>query len=682
MVALRAFARRELRTRRGKVPDGMSAGQGYLVTGATGLIGRHLVERLLRRGGRIALIVRGPTRKREAARLQRWSTEAQRHGGALTVLEGDIAMPGLGLTDDDRASLWRIDHVVHVAGLYDLEADEASLRKVNVDGTRHVIALLPDLEGTPRLHHVSSVAVAGDAVGTFTEDELESGQRLRTPYFATKHEAERLVRAVQSHAIRIYRPSAVVGHSQTGDMDRIDGPYFLFKPIQKLGQALPRWFPLVGVDDSPINMVPVDWVADVIDHLMHAEGLDGKTFHVADPDPPRMRRTYNAIAEAAASPKLRRVLGGRVRKRLGPALGFAGNLASAKFLRDELLRDLQIPSQLVRATNRRVRYDTTNLQAALGDALPCPRQEDYLPVLWDHWRRHLDPDRDEVARRRRAVRGKTVLVTGASSGIGRALAKQCGELGARVLVLARREDELAALAEEITTAGGTAWAYPVDLTDFEAVDRTLADIHATHGAVDVLVNNAARSIRRPAVQSIERFHDYERTMHLNFFASVRMIRGCLPKMRERRSGSIINVLSAGARIPAPNFSAYMASKAALCSLTDTMSAELAADGVHCGSVFLPWVRTDMMGKAFDDMGDVMTPDTAARWILDAVALRRRDTLDGETKRRFYLNLMAPRALARLLNVMWRVSYDDDGANPEFAAERMLVKRYLKRSRLM
>jgi NAD(P)-dependent dehydrogenase (short-subunit alcohol dehydrogenase family) len=370
-------------------------------------------------------------------------------------------------------------------------------------------------------------------------------------------------------------------------------------------------------------------------------------------------------------------LGRSLAKLVAPQLQLASQLTSVRFLRDEIMRDLGIPPEALPAINLGVTYDATQFQAALqGSGLACPPQSSYLRALWDHWSRHLDPDLDIHAKRRRAFEGKHVLVTGASSGVGRELALLCAELGAIPLMVARREAELAAVAQQIRDRGGRAAYWAADLGDRDACDRVLAAIHREHGHVDVLVNNAARSIRRRAVDSLERFHDFERTMELNFFTPVRMIRGCLPTMRQRRRGVIVNVLSAGARIPTPNFAAYMASKAALGQLTDTLGVELMTEGVELCGVYLPYVRTPMMGEAFADTS-AMTPRVAAEWIVDGVVERKRLVADFHMIRRSVLNLVAPVTISRLFNVFWRISTDEDGAHPEMQLDRMVTKRFIK-----
>jgi NAD(P)-dependent dehydrogenase (short-subunit alcohol dehydrogenase family) len=654
-------------------------GSRYLVTGGTGLVGRSLVSRLVARGARLQLLVRPSSRARIQPLLERWRQQAAAAGGQLEVWDGDMAAPGLGLSAEALAGWPGLDHVVHLAALYDLRAPAERLRAINVDGTRELLALLGAHGFGGVLHLVSSVAVAGDHQGTFTEAQLDVGQKHPHPYQRTKYEAEKLVREAEGPLrVRIYRPSAVVGDSVTGEIDRIDGPYYFFKALQKLRDRVPRWLPLVGFAQAPINMVPVDFVAAAIDHLMHAEGLDGRTFHVVDPDPPSPRETFNLLSAAAAGPRMAKSgLGRRLAKLLGPQLQVAGQLASVRFLRDELLRDLGIPPAALPAINLRATYDATQLQAALqGSGISCPPQAQYLTALWDHWARKLDPDLDVNAKRRRVFEGQHVLVTGASSGVGRELALLCAELGAMSILVARREPELAAVAQQIRDRGGRAAFYVADLGDHGECDWVLEAIHRDHGHVDVLVNNAARSIRRRAVDSIERFHDFERTMQLNFFGAVRMIRGCLPTMRQRKHGVIVNVLSAGARIPTPNFAAYMASKAALGQLTDTLGVELMTEGIQLCGVYLPWVRTPMMGEAFSDT-DAMTPHQAAEWIVDGVVDRKRLVADFHMVRRSVLNLVAPVTLSRLLNVFWRISSDEDGAHPEMELDRMVTKRFIK-----
>ncbi|MGW5382119.1 SDR family NAD(P)-dependent oxidoreductase [Nocardia sp. NPDC003963] len=213
------------------------------------------------------------------------------------------------------------------------------------------------------------------------------------------------------------------------------------------------------------------------------------------------------------------------------------------------------------------------------------------------------------------VGGRTVLVTGASSGIGRATAVRIGAAGARVALVARREEELHRLAAEIRADGGTATVHACDLNDFDALDAAVAEILAEHGGVDILINNAGRSIRRRLDESYDRFHDFERTMRLNYFAALRLMLAVLPGMRERRSGHIVNILSVANLFGGPGYSAYIASKAALDSLGASLHAETLSDDVHFSSVYMPLVRTPMLAPnaRYRDTA-ALTPEQGAQII--------------------------------------------------------------------
>jgi NAD(P)-dependent dehydrogenase (short-subunit alcohol dehydrogenase family) len=219
--------------------------------------------------------------------------------------------------------------------------------------------------------------------------------------------------------------------------------------------------------------------------------------------------------------------------------------------------------------------------------------------------------------------GKRILITGASSGIGEAAAEQFASHGAIVVVVARRQDPLDALAERITTAGGTAMSIPCDLSDMDAVDALVADVEKRIGGVDILINNAARSIRRPLAESLERWHDVERTMVLNYYAPLRLIRGLAPGMLERGNGHIINVTTAGVMAEAsPLFSMYKASKAALSAVSRIVETEWGPKGVHSTTLYYPLVATPMITptKAYDGM-PALTPEEAAEWMVTAARTR-------------------------------------------------------------
>jgi len=219
--------------------------------------------------------------------------------------------------------------------------------------------------------------------------------------------------------------------------------------------------------------------------------------------------------------------------------------------------------------------------------------------------------------------GKRVLLTGASSGIGEAGAELLARHGATVVAVARREDLLDALADRITAAGGEAIAIPCDVSDMDAVDALVADVEKRIGGVDILINNAGRSIRRPLADSLERWHDVERTMVLNYYAPLRLVRGLAPGMLERGDGHIINVSTWGVMSEAsPLFSVYNASKAALSTVSRVIETEWGSKGVHSTTLYYPLVATPMIAptKAYEGVA-ALTPEEAAEWMLTAARTR-------------------------------------------------------------
>ena len=248
-----------------------------------------------------------------------------------------------------------------------------------------------------------------------------------------------------------------------------------------------------------------------------------------------------------------------------------------------------------------------------------PPLSTYAPRLWDYWERNLDPDLFRDRSLASVIKGKRVLITGASSGIGLETALKVGEAGGEVLLVSRTREKLEEVAKQVEELGGTAHVHPADLSDLEDIDRLAAEVLEQHGGVDVLVNNAGRSIRRSVERSYDRFHDYERTMQLNYFGALKLILAFMPGMRERKSGHIINVSSIGVQTNTPRFSAYVASKSALDAFSRCTAPEVVADNVKFTTVYMPLVRTPMIAptdiyKAFP----TLTPDEAALMLCDAM----------------------------------------------------------------
>jgi len=626
-----------------------------LLSGATGFIGRHLVERLLARDeAEIHIVVRPASvpRARELFADPR-----------VAIVEGDLELPLLGVDEAWlEATRGTIERAFHLAAVYDLRADADETMSAGVLGTRNMVELAAALDAGC-LHHVSSVAVAGRHRGVFTERDFDLSQSLPTPYHEAKFEAERIVREQTALPWRIYRPSVVVGDSRTGEMDKIDGPYYFFKAIARTRHLIPEWVPLVGPELGHTNIVPVDFVADAIDHISHQPGLDGRTFHLASPRSQRTGEVFNAFARAAHAPQLalridRRILAGLPNGSLAAAL----NVPGVREARRALLRDLGIPDALFGNLTFDCRFDTNETRAALaGTAIAVPPLEDYAAALWDFWERRLDPELDRAGRLAAAVAGRHVLITGASSGIGQAVALALASAGAVPILVARNVERLEQTRNEIEAAGGQAHVFAADLADRESIESLVARVLAVH-PVDVLVNNAGRSIRRSATASEDRFHDYERTMALNYFGAARLTMLLLGHMRERGGGHIVNVSTIGVQVNPPRFSAYVASKAALDAFTRVVSSEVIGDGITFTTIHMPLVRTPMIEptRLYADF-PAISPQEAAEMICEAIRSKPKviGTRLGTVGEVAYA--LAPKLVDQLLHAAYRFFPDSTAA---------------------
>ena len=636
---------------------------GYFVTGATGFIGSRLVERLLeKRQGTIYVLVRESSKPRLNDLIERWSmlvgsSAAER----VQPVVGDLRRPLLGVEKEQIAELiGNVTHFFHLAAVYDMTAPAERNNAVNVGGTTHAVELARAVNAE-HLHHVSSIAVAGTYRGVFEEDMFDEGQRLPSPYHHTKFESERIVRDQPYIPWRIYRPGIVVGDSQTGEMEKVDGPYYFFKAIQRLRHVLPEWVPLVGLDLGYTNVVPVDWVAGALEHIAHEPDLDGRAFHLTDPRPQRVDELINELAVAAHAPRFALSIDKRLIDPLPKwPLALAAQLPPWRQVRKLALRELGIPSEVLAHMELVPRFDTREAGSALaGSALeqPPPLQE-YVARLWDYWEREMDPDLRRGRTLKEALGGRHVLITGASSGIGRSTALKVAAAGGVPLLVARSVENLEEVRAEIVAAGGTAYVYSADLADIESIERLLERVLADHRSIDALVNNAGRSIRRSIALSYERFHDFERTIQLNYFGAVKLIIGLLPHMRERGSGHIVNVSSIGVQTNPPRFSAYVASKAALDAFTRVVSSEVIGDGITFTTIHMPLVRTPMIAptKMYDAF-PAISPEEAADMICEALRSRPKEMGTRLGKLGEVAYTLSPRTMDRLLHLAYRVFPD-------------------------
>jgi len=594
----------------------------YFVTGATGFIGKFLLERLLARPeAEIHVLVRAGSEAKFVSLCERYGEQSRR----LHLVSGDITVPGLVSSADLMRLRGQIDHVFHLAAVYDMAMDNATADRVNNEGTRHVVAFANALGGGVRLHHVSSIAVAGeDFVGRFGDDMFDEGQPLHHPYYRTKFQSEKIVRDEAKVPFRVYRPGAVVGDSRTGEMDKIDGPYYFFKTIQKLSYAVPKWLPLLGIQGGRVTLVPVDYVAAAMDHIAHKPepALDGKAFFLIQSPAPTVGQLMQTLLEAAHGPDMARSLS--IQALHTPMRRVTGGLSKVVPAFDKLFERLfGAPPSAMTAAFTQTRFDDSQARAALaGSGIECPDLRDYADKLWQYWELYLDIHAKVSKRAVRDLTGKVVMVTGASSGIGFHVAKKLGASGARVVLVARNRDKLEETKRIIEMAGGEAHVYPCDLNNLEAIDECAAQVLADFGHVDVLVNNAGRSIRRAVVESYDRFHDFERTMQLNYFGAIRMIMNLLPGMTAQRSGHIVNISSIGVLTNAARFSAYVASKAALDAYGRCLSAEVKHKNIEVTAIYMPLVRTPMIAptKVYD-YAPAWSPEHAADTVLNAILKR-------------------------------------------------------------
>ena len=635
----------------------------YFVTGASGFIGKRLVRKLLERPDTVVYFLlrddKGQAKKIKALRAY-WGVTEKR---AIAVT-GDLKEPLLGLSRADQKLLKKnVEHFFHLAAIYDLKADAEDQIAVNINGTKNAVALANAIDAGV-FEHVSSIAAAGMYEGVFREDMFDEAENLDHPYFQTKHDSEKVVRDEVKGAWRVYRPALVVGDSKTGEMEKIDGPYYFFKLIQRMRQMLPPWMPTIGLEGGRINIVPVDYVVDAIDYIAHKPGLDRKAFHLVDPNPMRVGDVLNTFADAAHAPsftmRINAALLGFVPRSLKKGMMA---LTPVRRIRNAIMQDLGLPEDILQFVNYPTRFDSREAQAALkGSGVEVPPLDSYAWRLWDYWERHLDPDLFIDRSLKGQVKGKVVLITGGSSGIGLATAHKVAQAGAITIIVARDAEKLSEAKTSIAAKGYLVHTYVADVSDALQCQTLLGNVYNNHGGVDILVNNAGRSIRRAIENSYDRIHDFERTMSVNYFGALRLTLGVLPMMQRKKSGHVINISSIGVLTNAPRFSAYVASKAALDSFTRCAASEYADLGIKFTTINMPLVRTPMIAptKIYNNV-PTLSPDEAADMIAHAmvykpVRIATRLGIFGEV-----LHALLPRVAQIVMNTSFRMFPDSDAS---------------------
>ncbi|KRC30275.1 SDR family oxidoreductase [Acidovorax sp. Root219] len=655
----------------------------YFVTGATGFIGKRLVKKLLERKGAVVhFLIRQGSADKVADLRSYWGVSAAR---AVPVF-GDLTARKLGVASEDVKKLkGQIDHFYHLAAVYDLGADEETQVAVNIEGTRNTVDLAKAIDAG-HFHHVSSIAAAGLYEGVFREDMFEEAEGLDHPYFQTKHESEKIVRQDCKVPWTVYRPAMVVGDSTTGEMDKIDGPYYFFKLIQRLRQLLPPWMPTVGLEGGRVNIVPVDFVVNALNVISHQQSIAKKCFHLVDPVGYRVGDVLDIFSRAAHAPRMNLFINAAL-------LGFIPKgikkslmaMAPVRRVRNAVMKDLGLPEDMLTFVNYPTRFDCRETLAALkGSGVTCPNLKDYAWRLWDYWERNLDPELFIDRSLKGTVAGKVVLVTGGSSGIGLAAAHKFAEAGATTVICGRDQDKLDEACAEARAKGYEFIAYAADIADMADCDRFVQLLIDKHGGVDFLINNAGRSIRRAIESSYDRFHDYERTMQLNYFGCLRVTMGFLPGMVAKRKGHVINISSIGVLTNAPRFSAYVASKAALDAWTRCASSEFADQGITFTTINMPLVRTPMIAptKIYNNV-PTLSPEEAADMIAQAcifkpVRIATRLGITGQL-----LHALVPRVAQITMNTSFRMFPDSTAAKgskdakPQLSAEAVALQQMMR-----
>lgn len=662
----------------------------YFVTGATGFIGRHLVQELLdHREGEIYVLVRQGSLARMEALIKRWSTDR------VIPVTGDLGAPGLGVAESWVAEHeGKIDHFFHLAAIYDMTADDATNDTMNVGGTRNAVSLADSLK-VGCFHQVSSVAAAGEYRGRFDETMFDEGQHLPSAYHRTKFESEKIVREESTVPWRVYRPAVVVGDSQTGAMDKVDGPYYFFPIMKLMRDNLPAWLPLVGIDLGDTNVVPVDYVAKAMDHIAHLPGRDGEAFHLVNPDPQPVVEMVNAFCAAAGAPQFATP----VDRRMTGALGFAllprqlrpssilsslVKLSPVQAVLDQTIGRLGVPAEVLAHTSFTAQFDSRRTEKALaGSGIGVPDLESYARTLWSFWEENLDEATGRDPKIRAALTDKYVVITGASSGIGQVTALKVAQAGGIPVLVARGKDKLEDTRAMIELRGGTAHVFPCDLSDLDAIDRLCEQMSAGLPRIDYVINNAGRSIRRSLKLSHGRFHDFERTMQLNYFGAIRLIMGLVPKMREQHRGHIVNISSIGVQTNPPRFSAYVASKAALDSWSNVVSSELIGDGISFTNIHMPLVRTPMIAptKLYDKFPTI-SPAQAADMVVRAMVERPHEINTMLGNAGAIAHTVAPKLAFRVLNMAYHVFPDSaaakgDGSGGTRESEQIMLAKVFK-----
>lgn len=644
----------------------------YFVTGITGFIGQQFLQELSKRDGKIYALVReSSVKKIEKLRFENGLSEDQ-----LVAVTGDLSAPLCGVDVD---ALDNVDHFFHVGAVYDLTANQEQQAAANIEGTIQALALAEKLN-VDCFHHVSSIVAGGFYPGTFTEEMFDEAEGLeRNPYFKTKHESEGLVRKQTALPWRIYRPGIVVGHSETGWINKIDGPYYFFELINTISEVVPRWVPLPVYKGNEFNLVPVDFIAKAMDHIGHQPDLDGKCFHLTNPDSMTFGQVINNFLKAAKGPTMKLDVPAERLMDFLPfgAKMFLQNKAIVAGVKMSVLEGLGIPKEVMLTEDLNTKYDCSNTLAALeGSGIAVPKLSTYARRLWNYWEQNLNPAYFQPHYLPDVAKGKNILITGGSEGIGKQVAENCAAAGAKVILVARTQEKLDAAAKEIADKGGDVVTYSCDLSDLDALDDLSEKVLNDLGHVDILVNNAGRSIRRSLRLTYERFHDFERVMQINYFSAVRLTMNLLPSMVDRKQGHVINISTIAAMSSgSPRFSSYTASKSALDAWSNTAAFEYARDNIKFTNIHMPLVRTKMIAATTQYQSvNVLNVEQAGKLVNSAMINQPAEvnTMTGSIIRQ--LGILAPKLNHLVFSTLYQLTDDSEAAKSSASVPKQEVTK--------
>tara|TARA_R110001592_G_scaffold61350_4_gene186951 strand:- start:7159 stop:9162 length:2004 start_codon:yes stop_codon:yes gene_type:complete len=663
-----------------------------LITGATGFLGKYLVEALLKMNQELTLLVRNPESTSIKQLVEQW--QGSRNESSIKLLKFDLTIENLVL--DDHCLLKDFDHVYHLAAIYDLSSSKSDMLNTNVEGTRRLLSRLSRDAFKGCFHFVSSIAVAGNYEGRFDELMFDEGQVHTHAYHLSKYQSEELVREqklLNDFSVRIYRPSAIVGHSITGHIDKIDGPYYLFLVISAIKRWLPSKVPLVLPKTKvTIDIVPVDYVVNslvFISQLPENALPEGQfCFHLSDPNTPSLSDVFATVLSVSDGPSI----GLSVPVDNASKFVFAKqfkmirNLQAVHIIKREILKSLDIPEHIFEALMPKLDFEAQKTLSILkGQAISPPEFKLYAGGLWEYYRKNLDPEKNRLKQAKKIFNNKRILITGGSSGIGYESAKMAYSFGAKVILVARDEDKLKRCQLDIKQSGndsGSIDIFSCDLSDLESCDELVQKIKSTYGTVDILFSNAGRSIRRSISKSQGRFHDLERTMQLNYFGAARLILGLLPGMIEQGGGQVIHSSSMGTISATPRFGPYMASKIALDTLMDSMAAEFANKNIIFSVIKFPLVQTPMVAPTSEFKNSKLTsPEKAAMMFVDAVIDKSRVNIPATGKLLGLASFLSPNFITQLYSYGYQIWPDDPKDFPEMSFDRILMKYLIPHSPL-